>query len=88
MFPDPLIRRELEKFVAVELYTDRETPADERNSTLQADKFQTVALPLYAIVDASGNILAKFPGLTRDKNEFLSFMQRGAAKFGQSPEKN
>lgn len=82
MFTAPEVRRELDRFVRVELYTDRETAADERNGELQAEKFQTVALPLYAIVDPAGNTLAKFPGLTRDKAEFLEFMRRGAAGFG------
>lgn len=81
MFTDQEIRRELENFVLAELYTDRETLEDEKNSQLQADKFQTVALPLYAIIDSDGTILAKFPGLTRDKQEFLAFLKRGAGRF-------
>lgn len=86
MFPDPAVKKELEKFVLAELYTDREdTPEhqkiDEENGKLQAEKFGTVALPLYAVIDASGNILAKFPGLTRDKKEFVEFLQRGASRF-------
>jgi len=80
MFTDRDVRGALERFVLAELYTDRETPEDERNSQLQAEKFQTVALPLYAIVDADGAILAKFPGLTRDKQEFLRFLRRGAER--------
>lgn len=81
MFPDPEIRRALDNFIRVELYTDRETPEDQRNGELQAEKFQSVALPLYAIVDPDGNSLASFPGLTRDRTEFLSFIQRGATRF-------
>ncbi|HQR32043.1 MAG TPA: cytochrome c biogenesis protein CcdA [Blastocatellia bacterium] len=86
MFPDPAVKQELEKFVLAELYTDREdTPEhqkiDEENGKLQAEKFGTVALPLYAVIDPSGNILAKFPGLTRDKQEFVQFLQRGASRF-------
>lgn len=86
MFPDPAVKNELNKFVLAELYTDREdTPAhqqlDEKNGQLQAEKFGSVALPLYAIVDANGNKLAQFGGLTRDKQEFISFLQRGANRF-------
>jgi thiol:disulfide interchange protein len=83
MFPDPQIKKELEGFVLAELYTDRETLEDEKNGQLQAEKFETVALPLYAIVDPSGNILAKFPGLTRNKQEFISFLQKGVTRFQQ-----
>jgi thiol:disulfide interchange protein len=81
MFPEPQVKKELEGFVLAELFTDRETPEDEKNGELQAQKFETVALPLYAVVDPSGNILAKFPGLTRDKQEFVGFLQRGAGKM-------
>ena len=86
MFPDPMVKKEMEKFVLAELYTDREdTPEhqkiDEMNSQLQAEKFGTAALPLYVVVDTNGNILSKFPGLTRDKKEFVDFLQRGASRF-------
>ncbi len=83
MFPDPQVKKELEGFVLAELYTDRETPEDEKNGQLQAEKFETVALPLYAIVDPSGKTLAKFPGLTRNKQEFISFLQKGVNRFQQ-----
>lgn len=86
MFPDPGVKKELDKFILAELYTDREdTPenqkADERNGQLQIEKFGSVALPLYAIVDSNGNKLAQFGGLTRDKQEFIGFLQRGASRF-------
>ncbi len=83
MFPDPEVSLLLDSFVRAELYTDRDTPADEANGNLQAEKFQTVALPLYAIVDHSGNILEKFPGLTRDRREFIDFLRRGLAPARQ-----
>ncbi|NBO65576.1 MAG: hypothetical protein EBU88_12180 [Acidobacteria bacterium] len=79
MFTLPEVEAALSSFVRVELYTDRETPADLRNSELQAQKFQTVALPLYAIVDPDGNTITSFAGLTRDKSEFLKFISSGAS---------
>ncbi|MGH9846293.1 MAG: hypothetical protein ACREEM_46935, partial [Blastocatellia bacterium] len=85
MFPDPLVKKEMDRFVLAELFTDRETPehqkGDESNGQMQTEKFGTAALPLYAIIDPTGNTLAKFPGLTRDKQEFISFLQRGASRF-------
>jgi thiol:disulfide interchange protein DsbD len=84
LFPDPRVQQELSQFVRVELFTDRETPEDERNSTLQAEKFATVALPLYAIVSPTGTVLARFPGLTRNPEEFVAFLQRGARRFQES----
>ena len=81
MFTQPEVEQALTSFVRVELFTDRETPGDIRNGELQAQKFQTVALPLYAIVDSAGNTLASFAGLTRDKAEFLEFISRGASRL-------
>jgi thiol:disulfide interchange protein len=83
MFTEPEVKRELEQFVLAELYTDRETAEDEKNGQLQAERFATVALPLYVIVDPNGNTLAKFAGLTRDRQEFIGFLQGGANKFQQ-----
>jgi thiol:disulfide interchange protein DsbD len=88
MFTLSEVERELSGFVRTELYTDRETPGDERNGQLQAEKFQTVALPLYAIVDPRGKPLASFAGLTRDKSEFLSFIRQGAALYAGSKSLN
>ncbi len=88
MFTLSEVEQELSGFVRTELYTDRETPGDERNGQLQAEKFQTVALPLYAIVDPRGKPLASFAGLTRDKSEFLSFIRQGAALYAGSKSLN
>ncbi len=77
MFPKPAVRRELEKYVRVQLYTDGEGEPYEGFQLMQQEKFNTVALPLYAIVSAEGNILATFPGLTRSEPEFVSFLQSG-----------
>ena len=66
-----------------ELYTDRQTPEDERHGQIQEMNFGTVALPLYVVVTPDGKELSKFPGLTRDKNEFIRFLQTGAARLTQ-----
>jgi hypothetical protein len=52
MFTRPAIRDELSRFIPVELYTDRlGDPAEERNKRFREAKFNTVAVPLYAIVE-------------------------------------
>jgi thiol:disulfide interchange protein DsbD len=87
MFPDPLVKKELERFVLAELFTDRETSAhqaeDEKNAERQARQFGSAALPLYAIISPDEKTLAVFPSLTRDKQEFISFLQRGSNGFSQ-----
>jgi thiol:disulfide interchange protein DsbD len=74
MFPRPEIRAELNKFVRVRLFTDREGQPYQGQQQMEKDRFDTVALPLYAILTQSGQIKASFPGLTRDPKEFLHFL--------------
>ena len=76
MFVLPEVRAEMEKFVLVSLYTDGDGEVYERQQQFQQDTFQTVALPFYAVFDADGKPIATFPGLSRDKNEFLDFLKK------------
>ncbi|MBP1597132.1 MAG: Redoxin domain protein, partial [Acidobacteria bacterium] len=66
--------------VLVELYTDGTDAASEENQKILSEKFSTVAIPFYAIVDADGKEIARFAGLTRDSAEFLAFLRSAAAK--------
>ena len=88
MFPKPEVKKELGRFVLAKLYTDRETPdevraADEKNAERQSTQFKSAALPLYAIISPDEKTLAIFPSLTRNKQEFIGFLQRGASRFEQ-----
>jgi thiol:disulfide interchange protein len=74
MFLRPEIRAELGKFVLVRFFTDREGQPYQGKQQMEMDRFDSVALPLYAILTPSGEIKASFPGLTRDPNEFLRFL--------------
>jgi thiol:disulfide interchange protein len=77
MFPKPKVAVEMAKFIKVQLFTGGEGEIYEKQQQLQEEKFNTVALPLYAIVDANGNTKATFPGLTPDKEEFVRFLKSG-----------
>jgi thiol:disulfide interchange protein DsbD len=88
MFPEPEVKKELDRFVLAELFTDREKPnevraADEKNAKRQSTQFKSVALPLYVIISPDEKTLAVFPSLTKDKQEFIGFLQRGAVRFEQ-----
>jgi thiol:disulfide interchange protein len=76
VLPQPQVRRAIDNFVAVELYTDGEDAASKRNSKLQQQKFGTVALPLYVVVSPEGKELARLEGLNRDPQAFVDFLQR------------
>jgi thiol:disulfide interchange protein len=79
MFPREDVRRELAAFVRVRLYTDGDGDLFQRQQQLQQDKYQTVALPFYAVVNADGSPVVSFSGLTRDPAPFLAFLRQGAA---------
>jgi thiol:disulfide interchange protein len=74
MFPRPEVRDRLQRFVRARLYTDGQGPQYREQQRYQQENFKTVALPLYAIVDADGRTIATFAGLTRDPAEFLQFL--------------
>ena len=75
MFPRPEIADAAKKLVLVELYTDGTDKESEENQKLQDEKFSTVAIPYYAIVDPDGKVVASFAkGMTKDTQEFLAFL--------------
>jgi thiol:disulfide interchange protein len=77
IFTRPEVQKELERFVLLRLYTDGKGELYERQQKFQEEKFKTVALPFYAIIEADEKIIAVFPGLTRDVSEFLDFLKSG-----------
>ncbi|MCX6622160.1 MAG: protein-disulfide reductase DsbD family protein [Acidobacteria bacterium] len=81
MFPRAEVRRELEKFVRVRLYTDGSGELFERQQQFQNDRFATVALPFYAVVRPDGQTVATFPGLTRKPEEFAGFLAGAAGRM-------
>lgn len=75
IFPLPSVHTELTKYVRLQLFTDGSGKQYEDNQKYQKDKFGTIALPLYVILDPRGNKLATFPGMTRKSEEFLRFLR-------------
>ena len=78
MFSKPEVRVALSEFVLSRLFTDGEGEIYERQQSFQEEKFGTVALPLYAIVDSTGRTVSTFSGLTRNSREFLAFLRRAS----------
>ena len=77
MFTRPEIAGALKNFILVDLYTDGDDAASKQNQQLEQTKFQQTAIPYYAIMDADGNAIAKYEGLTRDTGVYLAFLQTG-----------
>ena len=76
MFSRADVSASLNNYVLSRLYTDGEGVLYEAQQEFQERQFGTVALPLYAIVDASGRSVRTFSGLTRNPREFLAFLRK------------
>jgi len=75
MWPKPEIAEAMKDLVLVELYTDGTDKASEEFQKLEDDKFQTVAIPYYAILDPSGKVIATLPGRSTNEKEVLAFVR-------------
>jgi thiol:disulfide interchange protein DsbD len=76
MFARGDVSASLSNYVLSRLYTDGEGELYEKQQEFQERQFGTVALPLYAIVDAKGRTVRTFSGLTRNPAEFLAFLRK------------
>ena len=78
MFTRPEVKSAMGGFVLARLFTDGDGTLYDKQQAMQQARYGTVALPFYAIVAPDGRTLASFPGLTRNPDEFLAFLHRGA----------
>jgi thiol:disulfide interchange protein DsbD len=85
MLTRPEIAAALNGFVLVDLYTDGTDAASDANGQLELARFQTSAEPFYAIMDAGEKVIATSAGVTRDPQEFLAFLKKGATQWGGPP---
>jgi thiol:disulfide interchange protein DsbD len=76
IFTRPDVSAELGQFVLSRLYTDGDGEVYEQQQAFQEKTFGTVALPLYAVVDADGKIRGTLSGLTRNPADFIAFLRR------------
>jgi thiol:disulfide interchange protein len=77
MFPDPEVQALFREYVLVKLYTDGPRPEHEENRRLKQERFATIALPYYALISPDDETIATFPGMTRDRSEFIEFLEKG-----------
>jgi len=80
MFSRPEISRELAHYICVRLYTDGDGAIFQHQQQLQQERFGTVALPFYAVLNPDGSVTSTFPGLTKSESEFLTFLLRRASQ--------
>jgi thiol:disulfide interchange protein DsbD len=84
MFTKPEIASLLHDMVLVDLYTDADDPISQANQRLEEAKFKTIAIPYYVIYDPGAarsepQVVATFPGLTRDAQEYIAFLNTPSA---------
>ena len=72
------VKAELGRFELARLFTDGDGPVYENQQAYQEKTFNTVALPLYAVLAPDGHTIATLPGLTRDPAVFLAFLEKSA----------
>jgi hypothetical protein len=75
MFPRPEIAPLMKDFVLVDLYTDGTDAASEENAKMEEERYKTVSLPFYVILDPDEHVIATFPGSTRDVQLFAGFLK-------------
>lgn len=76
----PLLRDE---FVLVQLYTDGGDNYKAKQE-FQIQRFQTTALPFYAIMDENDVEVATFPGYTNEPDKFRIFLEEAITKHKRS----
>jgi len=78
MFPRPEIAPLMKDFVLVDLFTDGTDAASEDNAKMEEERYKTVSLPYYVILDPDEHVIATFGGSTRDTGQFANFLKSGS----------
>ncbi|MFQ6604977.1 MAG: cytochrome c biogenesis protein CcdA [Fidelibacterota bacterium] len=76
MFTDQRVKNLFQHYVLVQLYTDGGEGYQE-NQKYEIDRFGTAALPYYVLLSPEDEVLGEFPGMTRDFNQFITFLKKG-----------
>ena len=76
IFTQESVEQLMEQFVLVSLYTDAGDNYLEKRQ-YQIERFETAALPYYVILDKEDSIIAEFPGMSRNVDDFIEFLESG-----------
>ena len=72
------VKDRFNEMILVQLYTDG-GPNHRENQEYEIERFGTAALPFYVIISPYDEIITTFPGMTRNLNDFLDFLDEGLA---------
>ena len=76
VFIKPEVKERFEKMTLVQLYTDG-GPNHKENQIYEIERFGTAALPYYVILTPDDEVISTFPGMTRNINDFIDFLDSG-----------
>jgi len=76
IFKQESVEELMKQFVLVSLYTDAGDNYLEKRQ-YQIDRFETAALPYYVILNKEDSIIAEFPGMSRNVDDFIRFLESG-----------
>ncbi len=83
VLPLPEVVAGIEKFVPVELYTDRPNPEDQKNQQLLLKLANTTANPVYLVIDADGHVIQSVAG-RHNPELFTKFLREAYAGTRQT----
>ena len=70
------VKKRFEKYILLALYTDGGENYREKQQ-YEIDRFGTAALPFYVLLTKDDREIATFPGMTRDVQKFINFLDKG-----------
>ncbi|HEY6171464.1 MAG TPA: thioredoxin family protein, partial [Candidatus Kapabacteria bacterium] len=76
VFSKPEVQGIFKDFVLARLYTDDGSPLNDSNQFMEESRFNTIALPFYAIITPDDKPIGTFPGYTRDHMSFINFLNK------------
>lgn len=79
IFTKDEVKKRFDQLILVRLYTDGGENYREKQQ-YEIDRFGTAALPYYVLLSPEDDILGKFPGMSRNLDDFLTFLDKGINK--------
>ena len=78
VFTKSEVKHRFGEMILVQLYTDG-GPNHKEKQQYEIDRFGTAALPFYVILSPDDKVIATFPGMSRNLDNFLDFLDKGLA---------
>jgi len=79
IFVEKEVKDRFKEFVLVQLYTDGGNNYREKQQ-YEIERFNTAALPFYVILSPEDEVIAQYPGMTRNLKEYIAFLDKGLSK--------